>query len=141
MAGRSLATTVVRGTRRARGRGDQRACQSSCASCDKGWCVSASFTPAVETTWSSRSCAPHDRPVTGAGRSVREGVPRPARRRRSGVLSVRALQTEEVALVPVLPLLLVEEVQLAGVEGGEPLVPAHVPEVVRVTAEVEPQHA
>src|SRR4051794_2539529 len=57
------------------------------------------------------------------------------------VLAVRALQPEERALVPVLALFLVDEVQLADVEGVEPLVPADVAQGVGVAAEVESQHA
>lgn len=58
-----------------------------------------------------------------------------------GVLSVRALQPEEVALLAVLLLLLVDEVQPPVVEGLEPFLPADVPELVAVATEVEPQHA
>src|SRR4051795_11544039 len=65
----------------------------------------------------------------------------PMRRVGSGVLAVRALEAEEVALVPVAALLLVDEVQASVVEGPEPLVPAHLPQVVRAAAEVEPQDA
>src|SRR3954453_10297112 len=57
------------------------------------------------------------------------------------VLAVRALQPEERALVPVLALLLVDEVQRAGVEGVEPLVPADLAQVGVVAAEVDAQHA
>src|SRR4051794_935169 len=58
----------------------------------------------------------------------------------SGVLAVRALESEEVALVPVAALLLVDEVQASLVEGPEPLVPADVPQVVGAATEVEPEH-
>src|SRR3954466_8440034 len=78
--------------------------------------------------------SPADRRTGGAGLTERETGTAGAH---SGVLAVRALQAEEVALVPVLALLLVDEIQPAGIEGLEPLVPAHLPQVLRVPAEVE----
>src|SRR5689334_17658491 len=58
----------------------------------------------------------------------------------SGVLPIRALQPEEVALPAVLALLLVEKVQAAGVERFKPLIPADVLQTLRAAAEVEAQH-
>src|SRR3954452_7536882 len=78
--------------------------------------------------------SPADRRTGGAGLTERETGTAGAH---SGVLAVRALQAEEVAPVPVLALLLVDEIQPAGIEGLEPLVPAHLPQVLGVPAEVE----
>ena len=47
------------------------------------------------------------------------------------------LSRRKKLLVPVLALFLVDEVQPARIEGLEPLVPAHLPQVLRVPAEVE----
>src|SRR3954452_1922050 len=59
----------------------------------------------------------------------------------SPVLAVRALEPEERASAPVAALLLVDEVQAPGVEGGEPLLPADLPQPRGVAAEGDPQHA
>src|SRR4051794_24665339 len=59
----------------------------------------------------------------------------------SGVLPVRALKLEEVGHLPVLALLLVEEVERARVEGVEPLLPRNRPQPLTLTpAELKSQH-
>src|SRR3954465_6030249 len=82
----------------------------------------------------SKGTSPADRRMGGAGLTEPETGTAGAH---SGVLAVRALQAEEVPLVPVLALLLVDEIQPAGIEGLEPLLPAPLPQVRRVPAEVE----
>src|SRR5437773_12340080 len=61
---------------------------------------------------------------------------------RSAVVAVRTGEPGEVALAAVLLGLLVDEGQVPLVEGVEPVLPRHVPQLVAaVTGEVEPQHA
>ena len=58
-----------------------------------------------------------------------------------GVFAVGVFQPKEGGLLPVATLFLMDVIEVPGVEGLEPFVPADVAELIAVAAEVDPQHS